>query len=133
MMTVGNLNHKKNKTMMIINKTTKIFWNNFQKIFSVGTLKLLAFAFCLALFTACQTKEKFTLQTVTTETGWGYEIRLDKKLIIKQNTIPVISSNKSFTTQQDAKKTGRLVLNKLESNQSPTLSKNDLLLLGIKI
>lgn len=68
-----------------------------------------------------------------TATGWGYTIRQNDKIIIKQTIIPTVESNPSFQSEEDAMKVGQLVLEKLKNDKSPTVTKNDLNLLSIKI
>lgn len=118
--------------MMTINKII-FFWRNIQKNIGIKKPKILVLGSLIFLVSACITKDKFTLQTIQSDKGWSYEISLNNKVIIKQNHIPVISSNKLFFTEADAKKTGNFVKEKLETNQSPTLTKKDLFLLGIKM
>jgi hypothetical protein len=65
--------------------------------------------------------------------GWGYQITNNDILIIKQSIIPVISNSKSFKTEKEALAVGQLVVKKLNANNSPTITKNDLILLKIKM
>ncbi|WP_232735223.1 DUF4907 domain-containing protein [Flavobacterium sp. 5] len=65
--------------------------------------------------------------------GWGYQITNHDKIIIKQTIIPVISNSKGFKTEKEALIVGQLVLKKLNSNNSPTITKNELILLKIKM
>ncbi|MBK0370280.1 DUF4907 domain-containing protein [Flavobacterium sp. SE-1-e] len=118
---------------MTIKSFDKFFWNSFQK--NLYAIKLVFFlGICLVLFaTARQNRSAFLVISFKTETGWGYKITDNEKVIIKQSIIPVISQNKSFSSEEEALKTGEFVKEKLQSHQSPTLTKNDLLLLGIKI
>lgn len=109
---------------MIIN-TKRFFWRNIQK-----NLLLL----CLVLqIVSCGKKEIYRTETFQTKSGWGYSILYKDKIIIKQSIIPVISDNKSFSTQEDALKTAYLVVEKLSQNLSPTVTKNELILLKIKL
>ena len=109
---------------MIIN-TKQFFWSNIQK-----NLLLL----CLVLqMVSCEKKEAYRTETFQTNSGWGYSISYKDKIIIKQSIIPVISDNKSFSTQEDALKTAHLVVEKLSQNLSPTVTKNELILLKIKL
>jgi hypothetical protein len=73
------------------------------------------------------------VQSIKIANGWGYSISNNRKTIIKQTIIPVISECKSFKTEKEALAVGQLVLKKLNSNLSPTITKNDLILLKIKI
>ncbi|MEN2415597.1 DUF4907 domain-containing protein [Flavobacterium mesophilum] len=109
---------------MIINTKKQFFWSNIQKN--------LLFILLVLLFTACAKKETFKIDAFQTKTGWGYTISAQNKILIKQSIIPVISTAKSFSSEEDALKTGQLVVSKLDQNMSPTITKNDLILLKIK-
>jgi len=87
----------------------------------------------LLFFIFCQKEENLKLHPLKINAGWGYIITNDKKIIIKQTVIPVISTSKSFQTEKEAFQVGNLVLKKLRDNLSPTITKNDLILLKIKI
>ena len=86
----------------------------------------------LMLIFACSKKEELNLESIKTSTGWGYVIKNNDRIIIKQSIIPVIPSQKSFETEQQALKVGNLVLQKLKDKTSPTITKKDLILLSIK-
>lgn len=72
-----------------------------------------------------------SLKTEQVPGGWGYKIYTDTTLYIDQPYIPVISGNKPFPTEQDAKKTAELVLEKLKKQELPSLDSADLINLGI--
>lgn len=84
-------------------------------------------------FTACVKNETFKTESFRTTSGWGYTIAFKNKIIIKQSIIPVINETKSFATESDALKVADLVVKKLNENISPTVTKNDLILLKIKL
>ncbi|UJH69146.1 DUF4907 domain-containing protein [Allomuricauda sp. SCSIO 65647] len=67
----------------------------------------------------------------TVNDGWYYEIYFENHLALRQKFIPSISEKRFFITERDAKKTGSLVLERLKSGKSPTISKDDLYKLGI--
>ncbi|MET3029252.1 DUF4907 domain-containing protein [Flavobacterium sp. UW10123] len=87
----------------------------------------------LLLFTACAKKEALTSSSFKTNSGWGYTIAYKEKVLIKQSIIPVINNIKSFETEKDALKVADLVKQKLTQNLSPTVTKNELILLKIKL
>jgi len=122
-MMLGNLSQQKNKATMTIN-TKKFFWSKIQKNLFLFVL--------LLLFAACTKKEVLKTSAFKTKSGWGYTIAYKEKILIKQTIIPVISDNKSFATESDALKTADFVKQKLKKNLSPTVTKNDLILLKIK-
>lgn len=108
---------------MIIN-IKQFFWSNIQKSFVV---------FTILFFIACAKKETLTTASFKTNSGWGYTIAYKEKVLIKQSVIPVISDTKSFETETDALKVADLVKQKLQQNLSPTVTKNELILLKIKL
>ncbi|SHM79857.1 protein of unknown function [Flavobacterium saccharophilum] len=110
---------------MIINTKKQLFWNKIQK-------NLLFFILVL-LLTACTRKESFKMETFKTKSGWGYSIASNDRVLIKQSLIPVINETKSFFSESDALKVGTLVVDKLNKDLSPTVTKNDLILLKIKL
>ncbi|RED21938.1 uncharacterized protein DUF4907 [Flavobacterium cutihirudinis] len=109
--------------MMIINNS-KFFWSKIQKN--------LLFFVLVSLFIGCTKKETLQMDSFRTTSGWGYTIAYKDKILIKQSVIPVITDNKSFESKEDALKVGNLVIQKLNEHSSPTVTKNDLILLKIK-
>ncbi len=77
------------------------------------------------------TNAGYNLQTIKIENGWGYEILLGEKVFISQQNVPAIAGNHLFSTENDAKKVGELVLLKLQHKNSPTITKDDLAKLKI--
>ncbi|TPG35561.1 DUF4907 domain-containing protein [Flavobacterium pectinovorum] len=110
---------------MIINTQIKFFWAKIQKN--------LLFLLLVLQFVACTKNETFKTESFKTKSGWGYTIVYKSKIIIKQSIIPVISDSKSFSTEDDALKVAHLVVEKLNQQISPTVTKNDLILLKIKL
>jgi len=110
----------------MITNTKQFFWSNIQKNFIV-------FFMLLLFFTACTKKEALISTSFKTNSGWGYTITYKEKVLIKQSIIPVINDTKSFETESDALKVADLVKQKLKQNLSPTVTKNELILLKIKL
>jgi hypothetical protein len=82
--------------------------------------------------TALNKKTDYSVKSIQTENGWGYQIFKGKKLLINQPTIPAVQGNKSFSSELDAIKVGELVVNKLLQNQfPPTVSSEELISLGV--
>ncbi|MBX2924331.1 MAG: DUF4907 domain-containing protein [Chitinophagaceae bacterium] len=66
------------------------------------------------------------------KSGWGYDIIVDEKMYIHQETIPSIPGNQVFQSKEDAIKTGNLAMKKLvATGRLPSLSKNEIIELGI--
>ncbi|MEM0574988.1 DUF4907 domain-containing protein [Flavobacterium polysaccharolyticum] len=119
--------------MMTINIVNKNCWQNSQQFLNINqknNILVLVFAFFMY---ACSPKNEYQLHTIRVNNGWGYTIKLGGKTIIKQTIIPVISEEKSFVSEKDALKLGTLVVDKLNHDLSPTVTKKDIILLAIKI
>lgn len=67
----------------------------------------------------------------TTE-GWGYEIKVDNKTFIHQETIPAIAGDRKFLLEQDAIKTGNAAMKKLLDGKRPSLSHEEVMALGLR-
>lgn len=66
------------------------------------------------------------------ENTFGYEIWIDGKRTIIQNTIPSVQGNKGFATEGKARKTGLFVISKIRKNQMPpSVSQKELDSLGV--
>ncbi|MBX9887811.1 MAG: DUF4907 domain-containing protein [Flavobacteriaceae bacterium] len=117
---------------MIINTTSKFFWIKIQKNLIIKSKYIMILLLFITLFTSCNSKQNFELKAIKLNSGWGYTISNDQKIIIKQTIIPVISENKHFQTKKEALKVGKLVLDKLNKNRSPSVTEKDLILLSIK-
>ena len=70
---------------------------------------------CLA---GCKSTSDKVIVNRLADGRFGYEIRFGGKMFIRQNRIPAVNLNIGFTTRNDAKKTGRLVLHKLQKTPS---------------
>lgn len=76
---------------------------------------------------------KVEMKPFKTADGWGYEIDVDGKPYIKQETIPAIAGNKKFTSKEDAATTGNTVMKKLLKGIRPSLTLQEVMALGIHI
>lgn len=64
--------------------------------------------------------------TFQSSLGWGYNITVNDSVFIHQDFIPAIQGKKGFVTQNDAAKTGNLVLDKIKNKRSPSVSLREL-------
>ena len=60
------------------------------------------------------------------ENGYGYQIELGNKVLIRQEYIPVLRGKKPFATAQDAKLTANKIISKLHNKESPVLTLSEL-------
>ena len=98
-------------------------------------LILSAIFVCFIIFnTDVRTKNSvYVILIYPTETGFGYSISHDNKLIIKQDIIPVIQSSHPFCDFNDAQKVAGLVKKKLMDKKAPNVSLKELKSLNIKL
>lgn len=64
--------------------------------------------------------------------GFGYLIKLNDLVIIKQEIIPAISKNVPFNTGEDALKTAGLVVQKIKNKKVPSVTVHELDSMDIK-
>lgn len=120
--------------MMTINCLLKRPWSNTQNLV-LPTLakKKIIIQLIFLTFLSCGVNNNFKLESIKTENGWGYVIKKNDKIIIKQSIIPVVSNNRSFESEKDALKVGACALQKLKENKIPSITEKDLILLAIKV
>jgi hypothetical protein len=68
----------------------------------------------------------YTVDVINSGKGWGYDILFDNKLIIHQPYMPVVDGQVAFVNKCSARKTGSLVVKKLQNNQSPGITRDEL-------
>lgn len=77
-------------------------------------------------------KGEYDLVAIQNENGqWYYEIYGDTVLLIRQEHIPAVRGQQFFASKEDAEKTARLVIRKLNANQAPSVTINELFEHGI--
>jgi hypothetical protein len=54
--------------------------------------------------------------------GWGYDILVNDKLFIRQESVPTKTGSKGFALKEEAEKTARLIINKIENGQPPVVT-----------
>ncbi|WP_346318695.1 DUF4907 domain-containing protein [Chitinophaga sp. YIM B06452] len=84
--------------------------------------KLCLFAAIVLTLLACRRQSILRLTTEKTQYGWAYRITQKGKPLIFQEHIPAIPGYHPFKSRDDAQRTGQLVLSKLKSRRSPSLS-----------
>jgi len=123
-----------NKMTTTTNNKNKFFREQLRKNFSFPfNLSIIILLVAVLLLISFPKEKKFDVATIKLNQGWGYVITNNNRIIIKQTIIPVISENKSFQTEKEAMAVGQLVMKKLETNLSPTITKKDLILLKIRL
>lgn len=69
---------------------------------------------------------QLSYNTFYKQTGWGYEVLVDGKTIIHQEIVPALPVETGFSKKEYAEKAAQLVIQKLQRNDLPTLTKTDL-------
>ncbi|MEM6719548.1 MAG: DUF4907 domain-containing protein [Bacteroidota bacterium] len=84
------------------------------------------------LCTACvEQNYGITFEVIPLDTGFGYIIRIEDKIVIKQTFIPAIQGNMPFCTEKDAQNTADLVVQKMMQSKGPTVTIEELKALQI--
>jgi hypothetical protein len=78
-------------------------------------------------------RDNLRLQTFRTDNGWGYAIFEKDRVFIRQPYIPAIEGKRPFNTKSDARKAGRIIMNKLNKGSDPSVTKDELNKAGIRI
>ncbi|MCM4170767.1 DUF4907 domain-containing protein [Arenibacter sp. TNZ] len=73
-----------------------------------------------------ESKLQLRTEILNLENGYGYQIALGNKVLIRQEYIPVLPGKKPFVSTQDAKRTADKVINKLQNKESPILTISEL-------
>ncbi len=81
--------------------------------------------------TSVQPKINWTLETYAVDGGWGYFIYRNGEKMINQDQIPAILGKYPFGSEKLAEKTAKLVVKKLNSKKIPTVTKDELIELGV--
>ena len=71
-------------------------------------------------------KHQFSYTTFNQASGWGYEVLVDGRIFIHQDYVPVLAAKQGFSKKKYAEEAAGLVIKKLQHNQLPTLTTNDL-------
>lgn len=80
----------------------------------------------LLSITRNQKSNQVNCRVVRVDKGWGYELYYRDKIIIHQEIIPAISGTKPFATRKDAMQTGKLVVQKINKGDIPSITRQEL-------
>ncbi|MHA7944310.1 DUF4907 domain-containing protein [Formosa sp. 3Alg 14/1] len=95
---------------------------NILKLFLVfGSIVLI----CVVVF-QLNSNSGYNVHVYKLNTGYGYEISMDSKLLIKQDHVPAIAAQHTFCNSDDALKIANLVVRKLEHKENPRITKAEL-------
>jgi len=112
---------------MISMKTTKKSWKRviYPLLFIILT--------SIVIFNVARisSREPNKVETFKVEGGWGYRIIRGEQTTVNQPFIPLLPGKTPFPNRTSAKKTGKIVLHRLEKGQIPVLTLDDLERLGV--
>ncbi|MGY8913626.1 MAG: DUF4907 domain-containing protein [Flavobacteriales bacterium] len=97
------------------------------KPIKVGLLLLLftaIFFYAVSLFVPAKVEvaqSDLTGEVINMEPGYGYQISLDGRVLIRQEFVPGAQGKNRFANPQEAKLIADLVISKLASGQSPEI------------
>ena len=74
---------------------------------------------------------RIDLTSFKTGSGWGYDIHVGPTFSIHQDHIPGINGYKTFVSEDEALKTGGVMVEKITHNKPPSVSEDELKELGI--
>ena len=75
----------------------------------------------------------FSMEVIEVNGGYGYQISHNNHITIFQPFIPSVSGKKPFMEKRDAEQVGQLVMKRMKSGESYTVTLDDLESLRIKI
>jgi hypothetical protein len=79
-------------------------------------------------------KPQYEVQVFATSGGWGYSILTNGKTVIYQPTIPGQPGMVGFASQEQARRVGERVVEKVQQAEAmPTLTNDELRQLGVQI
>lgn len=83
------------------------------------------FSFSLIYYRTTPPPKRAELEVFETADGWGYQIRVDSKVLIYQPTIPALSSNRSFPNEDSARETGLFVMKKVKAGKEFSVTEDE--------
>lgn len=97
---------------------------NRHNILVIGISALIAVIILVAKLNQPFKKKKNHISTSVFESihGWGYDILVNDKLFIHQELIPAVQGQTGFKTKTQAEQAARLIINKMERGQLPTVT-----------
>lgn len=97
---------------------------NRHNILVIGISVLIAVTIFTITINQASEKKKNHISATVFEgvNGWGYDILVNNELFIHQELIPAIQGQTGFQTKAQAERAARLIINKMERGQLPTVT-----------
>lgn len=68
---------------------------------------------------------QYKLRVIRSGNGWGYDITVNNRPYIHQPFIPAVEGNIPFSDRKTARKTGRIVIQRLKDHKPPGLTREE--------
>lgn len=92
----------------------------------IGFIAVIVVACLFLLMGSAKRTAGLRHETFQTSGGWGYNILLDKRVIIHQETVPAEATQKGFETKAQAQATAGLVIRKLKQKKMPSVTTEEM-------
>ncbi len=87
-------------------------------------------AAAIVLFRTHRREHVFESRTFHQASGWGYDILVDGKIFIHQESVPATTGAMGFPSKQMAANTSELLINKMKTGKAPVVNSFDLEAIG---
>ena len=94
----------------------------FNNLIVIGAALIISAAIWIVMLNKDTKRKKITATIFQGLNGWGYDILVNDKLFIHQESIPAQLGKTGFTEKKQAEKTARLIINKMERGELPTVT-----------
>ena len=78
-----------------------------------------------------QNNSALSYKCFKTDNGWGYDIMVNKKIVIHQDLMGSFPGAAGFSSEQQAKAVAAIVIEKIKSGKIPAISREELQQLGV--
>lgn len=66
--------------------------------------------------------ERIGYSLFQTDSGWGYDIQIEGKTFIHQESVPALVGNSGFLDKASAERVARIVMEKMKRQEAPAVS-----------
>lgn len=68
----------------------------------------------------------YEIDLFKSDNGWGYDVLVKNKPYIHQPYMPAVEGQVPFSSRQSARKTGRLVIKKIQNHEIPAVTPEEI-------
>jgi hypothetical protein len=83
--------------------------------------------------TEISSNDSYDLEIIEIDEHWAYQISIGDRVVIRQMVVPAVRGKQMFESKDDAKKIGEIVLKKLQTEQLPTVTIEEIQNSNIKV